>query len=50
MFEMLEREIAALPKVNIAELRAKWRRELKQAPQPHALSRTLTMILGPPEH
>ncbi len=35
MSETLEVEIAALPKMNLAQLQAKWRRVLKQAPLPH---------------
>lgn len=46
MSETLEREIAALPKMNITELRAKWRRDLKQAPPPHVRKQLLVPLLA----
>ena len=46
MSEMLEREIAALPKMNITELRAKWRRDLKQAPPPHVRKQLVVPLLA----
>jgi Protein of unknown function (DUF2924) len=44
--ETLEREIAALPKMNIAQLRAKWRSSLKQAPPLHVRKQLFVPILA----
>ena len=46
MFETLEREIAALPEMNLAELQAKWRSALKQAPPPHVRKQLLVPLLA----
>ena len=46
MSETLEVEIAALPKMNIAQLQAKWRRALKQAPPPHIRKQLLVPLLA----
>lgn len=46
MSESLEREIAALPKMNIAQLRAKWRSSLKQAPPLHVRKQLFVPILA----
>jgi hypothetical protein len=42
----LEVEIAALPKMNNAQLRAKWRRDLKQAPPTHIRGKLLVRLLA----
>jgi hypothetical protein len=42
----LEVEIAALPKMNLAQLQAKWRRDLKQAPPPHIRKQLLVPLLA----
>jgi len=44
--EALEGEIAALPKMNLAQLQAKWRRALKQAPPPHVRKQLLVPLLA----
>jgi hypothetical protein len=44
--ERLEVEIAALPMMNIAQLQAKWRRDLKQAPPPHVRKQLLVPLLA----
>jgi Protein of unknown function (DUF2924) len=44
--ETLEAEIAALPKMNIDQLRAKWRRDLKQAPPLHVRKQLLVPLLA----
>jgi hypothetical protein len=44
--DTLEVEIAALPKMNIAQLQAKWRRDLKQAPPPHIRKQLLVPLLA----
>jgi Protein of unknown function (DUF2924) len=44
--ETLEREIAALPKMNIAQLRAKWRSSLKQTAPPHVRKQLLVPLLA----
>jgi hypothetical protein len=44
--ETLEVEIAALPKMNIAQLQAKWRQALKQAPPPHIRKQLLVPLLA----
>ena len=46
MSERLEVEIAALPKMNLAQLQAKWRRALKQAPPPHVRKQLLVPLLA----
>lgn len=46
MSESLEREIAALPKMNIAQLRAKWQSSLKQAPPSHVRKPLLVPLLA----
>ena len=46
MSETLEVEIAALPKMNLAQLQAKWRRVLKQAPPPHVRKQLLVPLLA----
>ena len=46
MSERLEAEIAALPTMNHAQLRAKWRRDLKQAPPPHVRGQLLVCLLA----
>ncbi len=46
MSERLEVEIAALPMMNIAQLQAKWRRDLKQAPPPHVRKQLLVPLLA----
>jgi hypothetical protein len=46
VFETLEVEIAALPKMNLAQLQAKWRRDLKQAPPPHIRKQLLVPLLA----
>ncbi len=46
MSEALEREIAALPRMNITQLQAKWRQELKQAPPPHVRQQLLVPLLA----
>ncbi len=46
MSERLEVEIAALPKMNIAQLQAKWRQALKQAPPPHVRKQLLVPLLA----
>lgn len=46
MSETLEVEIAALPKMNLAQLQAKWRRVLKQAPPPHIRKQLLVPLLA----
>ena len=46
MSETLEAEIAALPKMNIDQLRAKWRRDLKQAPPLHIRKQLLVPLLA----
>jgi hypothetical protein len=44
--DTLEVEIAALPKMNLAQLQAKWRRVLKQAPPPHIRKQLLVPLLA----
>jgi Protein of unknown function (DUF2924) len=44
--EALEREIAALPKMNIHELRAKWRSRLKQPPPAHVRKQLMVPLLA----
>jgi hypothetical protein len=44
--ERLEVEIAALPKLNLAQLQAKWRRDLKQAPPHHVRKQLLVPLLA----
>jgi len=44
--EALEREIAGLPKMNIAELRAKWRSRLKQPPPAHIRKQLMVPLLA----
>jgi hypothetical protein len=44
--ETLESEIAALPKMSIGQLQAKWRRDLKQAPPPHIRKQLLVPLLA----
>jgi Protein of unknown function (DUF2924) len=44
--ETLEREITALPKMNIAELRAKWRSRLKQPPPAHVRKQLMVPLLA----
>ena len=46
MSETLEGEIVALPKMNLAQLQAKWRRDLKQAPPPHVRKQLLVPLLA----
>ncbi len=46
MSEALEVEIASLPKMNLAQLQAKWRRVLKQAPPPHIRKQLLVPLLA----
>lgn len=46
MSERLEVEIASLPKMNIAQLQAKWRRDLKQAPPSHIRKQLLVPLLA----
>src|SRR5580692_8161598 len=46
MSETLENEIAMLPKMNLAQLQAKWRRDLKQAPPPHIRKQLLVPLLA----
>jgi hypothetical protein len=42
----LEEEIASLPKLSKAELQAKWREKLKQAPPPHLNKPILVPLLA----
>jgi hypothetical protein len=44
--EKLEGEIAVLPKMNIAQLQAKWRRDLKEDPPPHIRKQLLVPLLA----
>jgi len=44
--ETLERELAALPKMNIAQLRAKWRQRLKETPPLHVRKQLFVPILA----
>jgi hypothetical protein len=44
--EMLEREIAALPAMNIAQLRVMWQQRLKEAPPSHVRKQLLVPILA----
>ena len=44
--EALEREIAELPNLNLAQLRAKWRERLKQPPPNHVRKQLLVPILA----
>ena len=46
MSETLEVEIAALPRMNIEQLRAKWRSALKQAPPLHIRKQLLVPLLA----
>lgn len=46
MSESLESEIAALPHMNITQLRAKWRSSLKQALPPHVRKQLLVPLLA----
>ena len=46
MSERLEVEIAALPKMNLAQLQAKWRRDLKQAAPPRVRKQLLVPLLA----
>ena len=46
MSDTLEVEIASLPKMNLAQLQAKWRRVLKQAPPPHIRKQLLVPLLA----
>lgn len=46
MSEALEREIAALPTLNLAQLRAKWRSSLKREPPPHIRKQLLVPLLA----
>jgi hypothetical protein len=44
--EDLEREIAALPGMNLTELQAKWRRSLKESPPSHIRKQLLVPLLA----
>jgi len=44
--DTLEREIAALPELNIAQLRAMWRQRLKEAPPLHVRKQLFVPILA----
>jgi hypothetical protein len=44
--ETLEAEIAALPKMNLTQLQAKWRSALKQTPSPHVRKQLLVPLLA----
>ena len=46
MSDTLEVEIAALPKMNLTQLQAKWRRALKKAPPPHIRKPLLVPLLA----
>ena len=46
MSEQLEREIAALPSMNLAQLQAKWRQKLKESPPPHVRKQLLVPLLA----
>ena len=46
MSDALELEIAALPEMNIAQLRAKWRKRLKSAPPLHVRKQLFVPILA----
>ena len=46
MSDTLEREIAALPEMNIAQLRSKWRQRLKEAPPLHVRKQLFVPILA----
>ena len=46
MSDALEREIAALPEMNIAQLHAKWRQSLKTAPPLHVRKQLFVPILA----
>lgn len=46
MSTTLEVEIAALPAMNIAQLQAKWRSTLKEAPPPHIRKQLLVPLLA----
>lgn len=46
MSETLDVEIAALPKMNLAQLQAKWQQALKQAPPPHIRKQLLVPLLA----
>jgi hypothetical protein len=44
--ELLEKEIAALPKMNLAQLQAKWRGDLKEVPPPNIRKQLLVPLLA----
>lgn len=46
MSDTLEREIATLPEMNIAQLRAKWRQNLKEPPPLHVRKQLFVPILA----
>ena len=46
MSERLEAEISTLPKMSHAQLLAKWRHDLKQAPPPHVRGKLLVCLLA----
>ena len=46
MSEVLEREIAALPDMNLAQLQAKWRSRLKEELPPHIRKQLLVPLLA----
>ncbi len=46
MSEDLEREIAELPSLNLAQLKAKWRERLKQPPPNHVRKQLLVPLLA----
>ena len=46
MSEALEAQIAALPAMNIDQLRAKWRRDLNHAPPHHVRKQLLVSLLA----
>ena len=46
MSEVLEREIAALPNMNLAQLQAKWRSRLKEELPPHIRKQLLVPLLA----
>lgn len=46
MSESLEREIAALPKMNIHELRTRWRSRLKEPPPVHIRKQLMVPLLA----
>ena len=46
MSDALEAEITGLPKLKLAQLQARWRRALKQAPPPHVPKPLLVPLLA----